>query len=234
MLKEKCDIGIVGAMDAEIERILSSLSDVKEDTVCAFKFFIGDYAKKRVCLVKCGIGKVFAAACTQTMILAYAPSLIVNTGVGGALKGGLNPCDIVVATSLVQHDMDTSAIGDPKGLVSGINKIFFGTDPRACEILEHEAIRLGYPVKFGIVATGDRFVASAEDKNNIVSTFDADCCEMEGCAVAQTAFIGRTPFAVIRAISDSADGSSSMDYAKFLPIAAERSAMLTLALVSAY
>ena len=234
MLKEKCDIGIIGAMDAEIKRILASLSGVREDTVGSFKFYIGDYASKHICLVRCGIGKVFAAICTQTMILAYAPSLIVNTGVGGALKAGLNPCDIVVAKSLVQHDMDTSPLGDPKGLVSGINKIFFGADHRACEILEHEAHRLGYTLRLGIIATGDRFIASAEDKNSIVSTFDADCCEMEGCAVAQTAFVGRTPFAVIRAISDTADGSSSMDYASFLPIAAERSAMLTLALVKDY
>ncbi len=234
MLKEKCDIGIIGAMEPEIDKILASLDGVREVRVGAFCFYVGEYSKKRVCVVRCGIGKVFAAACTQTMILAFSPRLIINTGVGGALKSGLSPCDIVIAKSLVQHDMDTSALGDPKGLVSGINKIFFGADHRACEILTHEALSLGYPARLGVIATGDRFVSGTEDKENIVSVFDADCCEMEGCAVAQTAFVGSTPFVVIRAISDSADGESGMDYAKFLPIAAERSATLTLALVQAY
>ncbi len=234
MLRSKCDIGIIGAMEPEIEKILSSLDGVVSESVGAFDFFVGDFSGKRVCVVRCGIGKVFAAACAQTMILAYSPSLIINTGVGGALKGGISPCDIIVAKSLVQHDMDTSALGDPKGLVSGINKIFFGSDLRACEILLNASHTLGYPARLGIVATGDRFVSSAADKSDIVANFDADACEMEGCAVAQVAFVCKTPFVVIRAISDSADEGSCMDYAKFLPIAAERSAMLTLALVKEY
>ncbi len=234
MLKEKCDVGIIGAMDAEIEKILSVLTDVKRERVGAYDFSQGLYDGKRVCVVRCGIGKVFAATCAQTMILAYAPALIINTGVGGALKGGISPTDIVVATCLVQHDMDTSPLGDPKGLVSGINKIFFDTDIRAREILMHSADSLGYRARLGIIATGDKFVSSAEDKRAIVDTFDADACEMEGCAVAQVAFVNGTAFAVIRAISDSADEGSGMDYAKFLPIAAERSATLTLALVREY
>ena len=113
MLREKCDIGIIGAMDAEIERILASLSGVREDTVGSFKFYIGDYASKHICLVRCGIGKVFASICTQTMILKYAPDRIINTGVGGSLSTKLAIGDIAVAESLVQHDMDTSPLGDP-------------------------------------------------------------------------------------------------------------------------
>jgi adenosylhomocysteine nucleosidase len=165
------------------------------------------------------------------MILKYSPSLIVNTGVGGALADELLPCDTVVAKSLVQHDMDTSPIGDPIGLVSGINKIYFDADARAVDILLSAAESLGLRAFSGIVATGDKFIASAEDKTNIVNNFSASACEMEGCAIAQTAFVNNTPFAVIRAISDSANGESTIDYPTFLPIAVKNSTSLTLALI---
>ncbi len=230
----KADIGIIGAMKPEVDKLISMLTSPKVERVCGIDFYCGELLGKSVCIAKCGVGKVFAAICATAMIMTFSPSLIINTGVGGALKSGLKPTDIVIAGSLVQHDMDTSPLGDPKGLISGINKVFFSADNRALHILSHSAEELGYSYRIGIVATGDRFVASAEDKAGIRALFDADACEMEGGAIAQTAFVNRVPFAVIRAISDSADDSSNMDYARFLPIAAERSANLTLALIEHY
>ena len=168
------------------------------------------------------------------MILKYSPDLIVNTGVGGAIGGGLRCGDVVIADRLCQHDMDTSAIGDPKGLVSGINMIYFNADGRAVEILLSEGKQLGLAVKSGTVATGDKFIADSEDKRRIATDFSASVCEMEGCAIAQTAFVNGTPFAVVRAISDSADGEATMDYPTFLSIAAANSTKLTLALVKAW
>jgi adenosylhomocysteine nucleosidase len=166
--------------------------------------------------------------------LRHSPALIVNTGVGEALAGGITTGDIVIADKLCQHDMDTSAIGDPKGLVSGINKIYFDADPRAVEILTREASALGLSMRVGTIASGDKFIASREDKERIISEFSASACEMEGCAVAQVAFVNDTPFAVVRAISDSADGEATMDYPTFLPIAARNSTNLTLALIKAW
>jgi adenosylhomocysteine nucleosidase len=127
--------------------------------------------------------------------------------------------------------MDTSAIGDPAGLVSGINKIYFEADKRAQKILLDAADELGLTARAGRVATGDKFIASREEKSRITSLFNADACEMEGCAIAQTAFVNQTPFAVVRAISDSADGEATMDYPTFMPIAARNSQNLTLALI---
>lgn len=228
------DIGIIGAMVPEVEGIISKMENKREESFGGISFTLGEIFGKRVVIARCGIGKVFAALCAQTMILKYSPSLIVNTGVGGAVAADLKTGDVVVAQSLCQHDMDTSALGDPKGLVSGINIIYFEANKRASEILLSKAKEMGLSARAGRIATGDRFIASKEDKEIIREEFSADACEMEGCAVAQVAFVNKVPFAVVRAISDSADGEATMDYPTFLPIAAKNSTEMTLALVREY
>ena len=227
----KVEIGIIGAMQPEVEAIIASLVDCESETVSGITFYTGTIGGKSVAVAKCGIGKVFAALCAEIMILKYTPDLLVNTGVGGAIGGGLNCGDVVIADRLCQHDMDTSAIGDPKGLVSGINMIYFEADERARKILLEQGSALGLAVKSGTIATGDKFIASKDDKNRIATDFNASVCEMEGCAIAQTAFVNNTPFAVVRAISDSADGEATMDYPTFLGIASKNSTNLTLALI---
>lgn len=230
----KADIGIIGAMQPEVEELIASLSDVRTERIGGIDYYLGVLSGKRVAVAKCGIGKVFAAMCTEAMIIAYAPSLIINTGVGGALKRGIKPLDVVVAQKLVQHDMDTSAIGDPKGLVSGINVIYFESDKRASEMARSVAQSIGVSAHGGIIASGDKFVASSSDKASIVENFDASVCEMEGAAIAHVCYVNATPCCVIRAISDSADEGSSMDYMKFLPIAAKNCAEITKKLVELY
>ena len=230
----KVDIGIIGAMESEVEAIIASLDERSCETVSGITFHTGRIGDKSVAIAKCGIGKVFAALCAQTMIMKYSPSLLVNTGVGGALAPDLKTGDIIIAESLCQHDMDTSAIGDPVGLVSGINKVYFDADRRAVEILLSAASELELTARGGRVATGDKFIASGEDKACIISHFSADACEMEGCAIAQVSFVNGTPFVVVRAISDSADGEATMDYMTFLPKAAANSTSLTLALIKAW
>jgi adenosylhomocysteine nucleosidase len=228
----KVDIGVIGAMEPEILDLLSTMTDRTDETVSGVTFHTGIIDGKRVVLAKCGIGKVFAAISAQTMIMKYSPSLLVNTGVGGGIACGISTGDVVIADKLCQHDMDTSAIGDPKGLVSGINMIYFESDKRAVEILKACADSIGIKATVGTVASGDKFIASYEDKKEIYDNFGASACEMEGCAIAQVAFVNSTPFAVVRAISDSADGEATMDYPTFLPIAAKNSAALTRALIS--
>ncbi len=228
------DIGVIGAMEAEIEGLVASLSNMKEETVGSVKFFLGEIYGKKIALTKCGVGKVFAAVAAEAMVVAYAPKLIVNTGVGGAIANGIKTTDVVIAQKLVQHDMDTSALGDPRGLISGIDKIFFEADARAVEIIKAAAEEKGINAKIGTIASGDRFVAKKADKDRIASEFGASACEMEGGAVAHVAFVNNTPFAVIRAISDSADGEATMDYPTFMPIAAKISQALTLALIEKY
>ena len=230
----KVDIGIIGAMEEEVSALVGMLEKAKRERVGMIDFYVGNIYKKKVVIAKCGVGKVFAAVCAEAMILSYSPRLIVNTGVGGALGAGITTTNVVIADKLCQHDMDTSAIGDPKGLVSGINKIYFDADPRAIRILDKAARELSVKTFIGTVATGDKFIADPIDKARIVSDFSAICCEMEGGAIAQVAYVNLVPFAVVRAISDSADGEATMDFPTFLPIAAKNSTAMTLALIKEY
>ena len=228
------DIGIIGAMDDEVRELISRLEDRTTEKVSGIEFNIGKLFGKSVVVAKCGVGKVFAAICAEAMIIKYAPALVVNTGVGGALDKSLRPLDIVFADKLVQHDMDTSPIGDPVGLISGINRVYFETDERARAVLTESARELGVSYLVGAVATGDKFIAEKADKDRITSLFGATACEMEGGAIAHTAFVNGVPFMVVRAISDSADGEACMDYPTFLPQAVKISTALTLALVEKY
>ena len=231
VISKKADIGIIGALNEEVRTLIDTLEGVEKITLGGVDFHYGEVYGKRVVVAGCGVGKVFAALCTEAMIVGFAPSLIVNTGVGGALSHGLTTGDIVIADKLLQHDMDTSAIGDPVGLISGINRIYFEADEKAVKILSEGCLALGFNSKVGTVATGDRFVASLEEKNRITELFGAAACEMEGGAIAHVAFVNNTPFAVVRAISDSADGDATMDYPTFMPIAARNSSALTLYLI---
>ena len=228
------DIGIIGAMDDEVRELISRLDERRTERVSGIEFNVGKLYGKNVVVAKCGVGKVFAAICAEAMIIKYAPALVVNTGVGGALDKSLRPLDIVFAEKVVQHDMDTSPIGDPVGLISGINRVYFETDKRALEVLNGAAEELKIKHLTGIVATGDKFIAEKADKDRITSLFGATACEMEGGAIAHTAFVNDTPFMVVRAISDSADGEACMDYPTFLPQAVKISTALTLALVEKY
>ena len=227
-------IGIIGAMESEVAGLISKLKGHSVETVGGVEFHTGTLFSRDVVISRCGVGKVFAAICAEAMIIKYSPCLIVNTGVGGALASNLKCTDTVIATSLVQYDMDTSPLGDPKGMISGINRVFFDADKRAVRTLLDCAGELGIYATEGIVASGDRFVSDKATKDMIVNEFGASVCEMEGAAIAHVAFVNGTPFAVVRAISDNADGESAMSFSSFVEIAAKNSEALTLALLRSY
>lgn len=230
----KVDIGVIGALSEEVSGLISELKEHETEIFSGIEFHTGKLYGKRVAVAKSGVGKVFAAIAAEAMILKYSPSLIVNSGVAGAIFPELVPGDIVIADKLCQHDMDTTPLGDALGLISGINKIYFEADGNAVSILKAAAGDINCKALVGTIATGDKFIASKEDKKAIESEFSAYACEMEGGAVAHVAYVNRTPFAVIRAISDSADGNAEMNYTEFLKIAAERSSALTHKLIEEY
>lgn len=220
-------IGIIGAMKIEVSAINSLLSDKEEKIIAGVTFTSGKLYGKEVVTAVCGIGKVAAAICAQTMIMEYKPECIINTGVGGSLSEKLGICDVVIAETLVQHDMDTTAIGDVPGLISGLNLVDIPADKTVSDRLFASAEMTGETkVLKGKIASGDQFIADKKVKDFIVSTFGAHVCEMEGAAIAQTCYSNGVPFGVVRAISDCADGSSHMDYMQFLPLAAANAAKI--------
>ena len=214
-------IGIIGAMTLEIEGLRSLMTEKQEKTVSGIKYVSGIIDNQRVVTAVSGIGKVFAAICAQTMILEFNPDVIINTGVAGTLSERLSIGDIAVAKNVVQHDMDTSPLGDPNGLISGINVIYIDSDIKTSEGLSRAAKELNINTVSGTVASGDQFIASKDKKTEIVKNFNAVACEMEGAAIGQVCYVNGKPFAVLRAISDSADGSAELDYPTFSRMAAE-------------
>ncbi len=216
-------IGIICAMKIEADAIRASLKNTSVETVSGVEFTRGTLHDKEVVIAVCGIGKVFAAICTEAMIIKYAPTLIINSGVAGTLTDALSIGDIAIAKTLVQHDMDTSPLGDPVGLISGINKIHFEADEMAIKTFENAVKEVGANGVVGTIASGDQFMSDTAKKCTIRDRFNAIACEMEGAAIAHVAFVNNVPFAVLRAISDSASGDAQMEYPKFVAMASERS-----------
>lgn len=218
-------IGIIGAMDIEIERINAEMTEKREETVSGALYTIGKIGNTEVVTAICGIGKVFAAICAQTMIIKYGADAIINTGVAGTLTDKIGIMGIVVASGLVQHDMDTTYFGDPKGMISGINVVEFKADEalsqKVCKNIDGDYIR-------GIIASGDAFIADEEKKKEIAQTFNAVACEMEGGAIAHVCHVNSTPVCVVRSISDGANGDKEMSYEEFREEAAAKSAEIII------
>jgi len=228
-------IGIIGAMQTETDALVGMLQDKTTEIISGREYHRGKLFGKDTVICTCGIGKVFAAICAEAMILRYSPDILINTGVAGAISDKLDVCDIVISDAVVQHDMDTSPLGDPVGLISGINKVYFDADVKAADKLCSIVERLGIGCVRGVVASGDQFIAGAEQKSRIKSLFEnAACCEMEGAAIGHVAFVNNTPFVVVRAISDKADGTGNMDYMQFCDIAAQNSIKVICDFVSEY
>ena len=221
-------IGIIGAMEMETQGLRAAMTDAVTETVSGIRFTQGLLEGFPAVVATCGVGKVAAAMCAEAMILRFGVTALLNTGVAGGLADGLVVGDVVVADRVVQHDMDTSAIGDPVGLISGLNLVYIETDGALSAALAAASREAGLHTVTGTVASGDLFVAKDADKARIKGQFDAAACEMEGASIGQVAYTNGVPFAVLRAISDGGDG---MEFSEFAPLAATRSVAVTKAFV---
>lgn len=210
-------------MDIEVEGLKSLLKDVQEEKISGITFVKGELGGKKTVVAKCGIGKVFAAICTQTMIMAFKPDIIINIGVAGGLCEDLSVGDIVIADSVVQHDMDTTPLGEPRGYLSEIGLVKIPTDEKIYKTLLDATRKIGIKTLLGTVASGDVFVSDNEKKRFIRENFSAAACEMEGASIGQVCFVNKVPFGVLRAISDGANGDANMDFPTFAKMAAENS-----------
>ena len=222
-------IGIIGALDIELERLIGAMQEPVHREISGVPFTCGKLLGTDVVIARAGVGKVNAAVCAQTMALIYEPELIINSGVSGALSPDLRVGDVVIGTDVVQHDVDTTAMGDEPGFVSTVDRLSFPLDNFASTAIAAAAEELGIRAVRGRIASGDQFVASTERKEEIVRLFSAVTCEMEAGAIAHVCFLNRIPCAVIRSISDGGNEEAPMSYEEFLPLAAKNSSELTLA-----
>ena len=221
-------LGIIGAMDEEVAKLKEQMTEVQVRKKANMEFVQGVMEGKQVVVVRSGIGKVNAGICAQILVDDYRVDGIINTGIAGSLRAEINIGDIVISTDAVQHDMDAVAFGYPFGQIPRMDVFSFEADTELAKLAEdccHRVIpQVG--IFHGRVASGDAFIANHERKTKIVNEFDAFCCEMEGAAIAQAAYLNGIPFLIIRAISDKADDSASMDYPAFEAMAIENSVKL--------
>lgn len=218
-------IGIIGAMQMEVDNLKEVLENQSTETVSGVDFVSGTIGDVEVVAAVCGVGKVFAAICAEAMILKFQPDMVINIGVAGTLTKDLGVLDVAVASDVFQHDMDTSALGDPVGLISGLNQIYFPTDEKMCNLLCECLKDKGIHYLTGPIATGDHFVHGAEKKAKLREDFRAIAAEMEGGSIGHVCTVNQVPFAVLRSISDGDGGA--MDYQTF----AEKAAVVSIEIV---
>lgn len=217
-------IGIIGAMDEEIENYKQGISDMSQLDKANINFYQGKMNGNQVVLCKSGVGKVNAAVCTQILINEFKIDQIIFTGVAGALHPELEIGDIVISTDAMQHDIDATALGFEKGSIPFAEKSKFEADEHLIELALHASkeVNEGKTIS-GPILSGDQFIAGGEDANSLYQNFGGYCTEMEGAAVAQVCDMNKIPFVIVRSMSDKADGSAHINFSEFTIFAAKRS-----------
>ena len=220
-------IAIIGAMEEETREIEQFLTHVEKiEGKAGLAFMEGEYGGLSVIAVRCGIGKVNAALCTQIVLDLYDPELVINVGVAGGIAPGLRVGDVVISDKAQQHDVDTSAFGDPKGVIPRMETSVFQADPELIQLAQKVGHRLGLSVTVGKVIIGDQFIADEGLKKALFQDFGASCTEMEGAAIAHVCAVNQAPFLLIRSISDAAGEQAVISYQDFVTTAAANAAAL--------
>ena len=222
-------IGIIGAMEIEVETLKSHMQITNTLEKASMTFLEGALNGVPAVIVRSGIGKVNAGMCVQILADIFHVTHVINTGVAGSLNAAIDIGDIVVSTDTLYHDVDATGFGYPLGEIPQLGTLTFTADPRmvsqartSCETVNPEI-----KVFEGRIVSGDQFISNPEVKDNILTNFPGSyCTEMEGAAIAHASWLNQIPFVIIRAISDKADDSAHMDYPAFEKAAAEHSAKL--------
>ena len=221
-------LGIIGAMAVEVELLKEKMENLTVTTHAAMEFYDGKLEGLDAVVVQCGVGKVNAAMCAQILCSVFGVTHLVNTGIAGSLCAQLDIGDLVVSRDAMYHDFDCVHFGYEMGKVPGMDTVAFPADETLIDYARNAAEeRNPGHVRIGRVASGDLFVAEKSAKNRIIEKTNAICTEMEGAAIAQTAYRNKVPFVILRAISDKADDSAEMDYPTFEAQAARHCAEVT-------
>ena len=232
--KELNMIGIIGAMDVEVDGFNKFLEDLKTEKAGPLTFYTGKLFGKEVVTTVCGIGKVAAAMGAEAMLMKYSPDIIINSGVGGGIAKGLKVGDVVIAEKAIQHDFDLSLLDSPKGFIPGIGGIEMKAEETAMDKMIKAAKEAGFELKKGTVVSGDQFIASSEKKAELVKDFGGTVCEMEGASIAQVCTMWNKPFAILRAVSDGGDDEANMSFTEFCDMAANNAIKVLKEFVKEY
>lgn len=210
-------LGIIGAMDEEVSKLKEVMEHIEIKSKASMDFYKGVMSGKDVVVVRSGIGKVNAGICTQILVDEYGVDTVINTGIAGSLNTEINIGDIVLSTDALQHDVDATGFGYEPGIIPRMKTSVFEADRKLRTLAKACCERVNPDIKVfeGRVVSGDQFISDKAKKNYIEESFKGYCTEMEGAAIAQAAYLNNVPFLIIRAISDKADDSATVDYPTF-------------------
>ncbi len=208
----KMKIGIIGAMQEEINSLLKVLEDVKSSEISGLTIYEGKLFNKDVCVVKSGIGKVFAGVTAQILINNFKVTHLINTGLAGGIKKGMKVGDIVISTYTEFFDVTPSVLKQ-----NFPSEGVYYADEKLVQIakLASQNLKLDDRTHIGHITTGDRFITDSKEKQELVSRTTAYCNDMEGGAIAQIAYMNNAKFLVVRIISDLADEDATEVYFDF-------------------
>jgi len=201
-------LGIVVAMEEEVSSILDSMHIEKKIIISYIRYYVGTFKGKKIVVSICGIGKVNAAVGTQSLILNFSPDLILNIGLAGAANPKLFVGNLVIAKEVVQHDVDTTALGDPLGMVSTVNIVKFQCSKDLTEKFFYN-LKSKSKVFLGTVASGDKFLKEKSVINIVRKNFNALAVDMESGSIAQVCYLNKAKFCCLKIISDSAFSAES-------------------------
>lgn len=227
-------IGIIGAMETEVEFLYSQLQEKSVQKYAFLDFYVGKLFNKDVVIVKSGVGKVNSALCAQLLITNFNVKTIINTGIAGATGKGLGVFDFVVSTKAVYHDVDVQIFGYKKGQIPGCSQEFLADEKlvqKAKEVFLKTEFSKEHQIKEGVIASGDQFISNKDIKTQIISDFSPMCVEMEGASIAHACTLNNVPFVIIRCMSDCADDSANNTYEFNEDICAKMCSTLVLQLI---
>ena len=221
-------IGIIGAMDLEVEHLKSEMQISRIVDKAGMEFYTGTLKGVDVVIVRSGIGKVNAGLCAQILADVFQVTHIINTGVAGSLNAKLDIGDILISRDALYHDVDVRIFGYQLGEVPQMGCREFKADKAMIEaaVSSCKEVNPDIHVEVGRILSGDQFISDKAKKETLIADFQGDCTEMEGAAIAHSAYLNKIRFVIIRAISDKADDSAEMDYPTFEREAAKHSAKL--------
>ncbi len=221
-------IGIIGAMEEEVAQLKQAMEVQETKEIASMSFCKGILCGKAVVVVRSGIGKVNAGICAQILVDRFDVDVLINTGIAGSLDAAIDIGDMVISTDLVEHDMDATGFGYPLGQIPRMDTFSFAADTDLIEKAKQANEEANPDIRTftGRIVSGDQFVSSADVKERLIQTYQGKCTEMEGAAIAHAAYLNGVSCVIIRAISDKADNSATVDYPTFEKKAIEHSVRL--------
>lgn len=192
------------AMDKECASLLQTVHVRAEKRFGFCKTYEAEREGVSFLIAVSGIGKGFASAAVAAVCAHYEIDAFLNVGVAGSQRKEVaDILSCVIGETYVEHDMDTSALGDPVGMISGINLVELPSSPLCREALEQACDALTVPYAFGVISSGDTFLKEGEAKREVTARFRSLSLDMESAPYAQIAFVYGVPFASARVISDA-------------------------------